>query len=218
MRLVLKKKGSPWVCCTEALSKGYDSAAGARRTARHVSAIVPTSVVLHPRGDEVMVAEGVVNELLYLWREVSASLLLRHDGVPHARVNQRDAKLLELPLRLKVLDCSSEQARAGGPDDLDVGGGARARVGSVGKRLEEKEPERMPRLGREDGIHKSARHVAALFVREDGPVARQHWREGAEALDVKVGIDPAVVVDDEVARRIGALDIRGVAIEVAQEP
>ena len=74
MRLVVRVKRSPRVDRTEALPERYDSAAGPRRAARHVGAIVSSSVVLHPRGDEVMVAVGVVDELLYLQDKVTAAV------------------------------------------------------------------------------------------------------------------------------------------------
>jgi len=141
---------------------------------------------------------------------VAASLLLGAERVPDGRGEQPHAELLEPSAHAQLLERAAQQARPGGADDVDVALCGGALGGARHEEAKDGLPDGVAGLGREDGVGEAEGGVRSGLVREGGAGPGEYGAEGARALVVEVEVDTSVAVDDEVARRVRALDVRRV--------
>mmetsp|Transcript_23751 Transcript_23751/g.75718 ORF Transcript_23751/g.75718 Transcript_23751/m.75718 type:complete len:340 (-) Transcript_23751:96-1115(-) len=155
---------------------------------------------------------------------VHSALLHGEDAAQHLAMQKRqERRVLLLTERnaLKVLTRQTmERLHVGahGRVEEDWAGGRQHWLGVLGdKDFEGVVPEWVvPWRAHETVLHQFVVQVWRLD--ETYAVLRQVAPKVAERFVVQVGVQAAVVVHDEVARRVGALDVKLVPVVVAQEP
>mmetsp|Transcript_39804 Transcript_39804/g.128323 ORF Transcript_39804/g.128323 Transcript_39804/m.128323 type:complete len:256 (+) Transcript_39804:835-1602(+) len=183
-------------------------------------------VVRHPRGDKVVRAHRGERPLTLGGRLGQVPPLGRH-RVEQRRVKHGDAERLAQPRQHRRRDLlarpqpqqpAQRLAQHRRPCREEHGGVTRQRrARAVAQHVQHHRPERVRWGGAEDGVGGALGKVGALLVGEDERRARDERLERCETLVVEVEVDASMLVREQVARRVGALDRRGVCLVQWQE-